>query len=126
MASNKYTGEVTINLNGKDCTLAFDWRAISALHSKFPADLSDGLLDVAKVNDPLKLAEILAIGLSKWHPDIDAEYIINIAPPLIPLKKPLDEALALAYFGADLMTGIKAAAKNMVDGQKNKSAKKKK
>ena len=68
--ANKYTGEVEVKIGEKKCVLVFDWHALSALHSRFPDDLRGGLLDVGKVNDPLKLAAILAIGLQKHNPEV--------------------------------------------------------
>lgn len=126
--ANKYTAEITVQIDKKKCVLVYDWHALSELHSRFPDDLRGGLLDVGKVNDPLKLAAILAIGLKKHHPDVTEEFIIDLAPPLVPMKKPLDEALALAYFGADLMKGIIDAVDSTVKkpDKKTKGAKKKK
>lgn len=123
--ANKYTGDVGILIGKQKCTLVFDWRAISELHSRFPEDVKDGLLDVGKVSDPLKLAAFLSIGLKKNHPEMTEDFIIDLAPPLVPLKKPLDEALALAYFGADLMQGIIDSVEKKPE-QKSKATKKKK
>lgn len=124
--ANKYTGEVSITVGDQKCTLEFDWRAISELHSRFPDDLRDGLLDIGKVNDPLKLAAIIGIGLKKHNPEVTEDVIIGLSPPLMPMKKPLDEALALAYFGADLMDGIVSAVDRMARKPNKKDAKKKK
>ena len=123
MAANQHTGEVSVKLKGKSFTICFDWHALSDLHNSFPDDLSAGLMDVGKVSDPLKLAKILAIGLKKFHPEMTNEVVLEMSPALVPCKKPLDDALALAYFGADLMKGIIGAKKA---GKKKATKKKKK
>ncbi len=43
-------------------------------------------------------------------------------PPLVPLKRPIDEAIAYAYFGADLMDGLNKASKILLDKPSKKAA----
>lgn len=120
--TNKYTGEVSIKLDGRDYVLVYDWTAISAMHSKFSDDLEGGLMNIAKIHCPFKLAEIMAIGLALKHPEMTAEKIVKLSPPFVMLKKPIDAAIAVAYFGADLMKKIDSATKIIRDGAKEKPA----
>lgn len=129
MAANKYTGEVPVKIGKQDCTLVFDWGAISDLHSQFEKDLKGGLLDVGKINCPKKIAAIVAIGLKKYHPEITADFILSQADnymAVLAYKKYLDVAIAYSYFGADLMKEIETASEKLSKLKSEISKKKKK
>lgn len=104
--ANKYTGEVAVQIGKRNCILVFDWDAVSALHTQYEADLKGGLLDATKINDPKKLADIMAIGLQRHQPGMTGADVCAASPPLLLMKKQLDSAIAFAYFGPDLMAEV--------------------
>lgn len=129
MTANKYTGEVPIKVGKQDCTLSFDWSAISDLHSEFESNLKGGLLDVGKIHCPKKIAAIVSIGLKKHNPEITAEYILSQADKymdVLAYKRPLDIAIAYSYFGADLMKEIETTSDKLAKLKPAVSKKKKK
>lgn len=92
---NKYTGETFIELGGKSYTIVFDWKALAAVRSLY-GDEQDALLMRGDVN---AVANVLACGLMRHHPEMTAEKIIDLSPPFIPTVKALDVALNAAYYG---------------------------
>lgn len=129
MHANPYTGEVQIEIAKKKRTIVFDFHALSALHSQFADEMRGGYIDVMKINDPVKLAGVLAIGLKEKHPDMTAEAIMEARPPLAFVKAQLDKALAYAYFGADIVqevVKVSKAAEKLVQAVADPSKKKSK
>lgn len=94
---NKYLGENTVKIGGKNLKLCFDWAAIGALRSKFDEDV----LSKIHQSDPQTLAEILAIGLKKHHPKVTPAEIIEASPPFVLTVEALQSAIMYGYFGND-------------------------
>lgn len=106
---NKYTGEITIKIVGKDYPVCFNWRALSKVKSLF----TDAIWSNLQGADPEKLAEILEIGID--NPEVTKEFILDASPPLISVVKVLDQAVGFAYFGPD---GVPEATDQSDDNKK--------
>lgn len=88
---NPTTGEKTIVIAGVRCTLRFTWRALSEIEAAFG--------DNPNLSDPKVLARIAEAGLRDHNPDMTAERIIDLSPPLMPFAQDVQQALHWAYFG---------------------------
>jgi hypothetical protein len=90
---NKITGVSEVELGGETYSIKFDWDALSAIKDKYG--------DAPNMFDASVVADVAAIGMAKHHPDITAEKIKDISPPLIPFADAVQTALQYAYFGAE-------------------------
>lgn len=90
---NRITGEKIIQIQGKPHVLRFTWRAVAEVTKKYG--------DNPNLFDPEVIASVAAAGLRDRHPDMTAERIMEISPPLVPFAKDVQEALTWAYFGAE-------------------------
>lgn len=103
---NAYTGDVEIVLSGKVHTLKIDWAAIARLKT----EMGDGVLKTMLDSpDPAVLSKITAIALDHHHTGVTADDIMKASPPMYPLIKALDQALAYTYFGTQ---GVDESKKN--------------
>jgi hypothetical protein len=93
MSQNPITGEAVIDICGKSYTIRFDWEAIAAVNAVH----GDG----PNLFNPVIVASIAAIGMKKYHPEMTAERIRELSPPLIPFAAAVQQALQWAYFGAE-------------------------
>lgn len=100
-----HAGEVVLSLGGKDCTIVYDWRALSVLSKEVGMD---GLDLVGR--DAETLAKVLAIGLRRHHPDITADAIADMSPPYMPVLTAVMRALAYAMHGPEVAEGNARAA----------------
>lgn len=89
---NPLTGEKQVIINGNKYTLRFTWRAIAEIRQKYGDD--------PNMYNPEAVACICAAGMRERHPEMTAERIMELSPPLFPLVSDLQEALQWAYFGA--------------------------
>lgn len=101
---NSYTGEVAVNIGGKPYKLLFDWAAIAKLHTKFGAENMEGLVRQSNISD---LAEIVAIGLERHHPEMSADDVMKASPAILEVQASLDWALSVAYLGAEVAEKVK-------------------
>lgn len=88
---NPITGEHDITIAGKPYVLRYDWAALSeveAAHGQAPNLFS-----------PDVVASVAAAGLKRKHPEMTAERIKELSPPLVPLAHAVQTALQWAYFG---------------------------
>ena len=104
---NKYTGEVPLDIHGIKYTLVYDWRALSLMKSEFT---NEQLAEIVEGRQVKGLAKILQIGLSKKHPDITADELDRLSPPLVPTMEALASALHYSYYGTDTEEKIKKKA----------------
>lgn len=98
--TNKYAGEQSLEINGKDYALVFNWKAIARAQSEL------GTAVIAKVGtigalSPVEVAKLLAIGFEAKHPELTAERLIELSPPIVPALLAVDKAIAYAYFGPE-------------------------
>lgn len=88
---NPITGECELEIAGKKYILRYDWKALSAVegaHGETP-----NLFNAQVV------ASVASFGLRRNHPEMTAEKIMELSPPLIPFAKAIQTALQWAYFG---------------------------
>jgi len=90
---NQITGEKIITINGDKYYLRFTWKALSEIETKFGD--SPNLFNAEVVSN------IAAIGMREKHPDITAEKIMELSPPLMPFARDIQQALQWAYFGPE-------------------------
>jgi hypothetical protein len=89
---NKITGDKVIEIDGQKYVMRFTWRVLSEIEQKYG--------DKPNLFDPEVIATVAAGALSKRYPDMTAERIMELSPPLIPFANAVQEALKWAYFGA--------------------------
>ena len=94
-----HTGEFDFEIKGKKLTIIYDWSALSEL-SEINGAVHELGKPVDKVN-PHIVADVMACGLKKHHPEMTKEAIIEWSPPLVRSILVLDKALSYAYYGVD-------------------------
>jgi hypothetical protein len=95
------TGHKRVKIGGKSYTLRYPWKVlaeISAAHGDNP-----NLFDIDTV------AAVGAMGID--DPEMTAEQIKELSPPLIPFAKNVQEALQWAYFGNEPLPAADPAEK---------------
>jgi len=90
---NPVTGQKIIVVGGEPLTLRFTWAALAEIEHKYG--------DNPNLFDPEIVATVAAAGLREKHPDITAERIMQLSPPLMPFMRDVQQALRWAYFGAE-------------------------
>lgn len=88
---NTLSGETEISLDGKLYILRFPWTSLAAVIEQYGED--PNLFDVKT------LASVTAEGLRARYPEMTAERILKISPPLIPTGMAVQAALNAAFFG---------------------------
>ena len=98
---NYLTGDTPLEWPGKKLTLRYDWQALAALRTQigpgFEQRIGEILRDVLAHVEPF--AEIVAAGLVKHHPDITAETVLALSPPMGPTVVAVTQALGRAFNG---------------------------
>jgi len=107
MPSNKYTGDVELEIAGQIKTMRFDWRAISDARSVLDTDITK--TDFRLLELPV-LSHVAAAGLKRHHPELTADVIMELSPPVYLLCYAIDVALAFAYMGAGGQEAAEEAA----------------
>ena len=90
---NPYTGEVEVRLGAESYSLRFTWDSLAAIetaHGENPNLFS-----------PEVVASVAAIGFKTKHPEMTAERITELSPPLMPFAQTVQKALQWAYFGME-------------------------
>jgi hypothetical protein len=87
------TGKMVVDIDGKPYTLRFDWEAL--------AEVEKNHGDQPNLFSSEVVASVAASGLKRYHPEMTAEKIRELSPPLVPFAKKVQEALQYAYFGAE-------------------------
>lgn len=90
---NALTGERTVQMAGQPYVLRFDWSALAAIVEQFGEE--PNLFDIDIV------AGVAALGFQKRHPELTADRLKELAPPLVPFVQAVSEALQWAYFGPE-------------------------
>lgn len=89
---NPISGIIPLPLNGTDYKLQFTWNAVAQISRKFGTNTN--------LFDPDVLAQVVAIGLQKHHPEeANAEFVMDASPPLIEVINIVTKGLQYAYFG---------------------------
>ena len=90
---NPITGDVTVEINGKGYTLRFDWSCLAEI------EMAHG--DSPNLFNPDVVASVAAIGFKRNHPEMTADVIKEISPPLLPFARTVQTAMQYAYFGME-------------------------
>ena len=90
---NPVTGEARIDICGTAYTIRFDWAAL--------AEISRAHGDSPNLFSPEIVASVAAVGMRRHHPDITAERIMELSPPLVPFAESVQRSLQWAYFGPE-------------------------
>ena len=90
---NPITGERLVEINGGKYTLRFTWKALAEIEAKYG--------DNPNLFNAEVIANIASYGLSEKHPEMTAEKIMELSPPLMPFVNAVQEALQWAYFGKE-------------------------
>ena len=102
---NPVTGEKAVVIGGQPCAMRFTWRALAEIESRFG--------DNPNLFNAEVVAAVAAAGLRDRHPDLTAERIMDLSPPLIPFARDVQQALRWAYFGPeDVPEGSTGVKKN--------------
>lgn len=105
--SNRYTGEVDFDINGQKRTMLFDWAAVAELKEQHGGP---NILKTLMLEPDVKvLSSVAGIAFKRHHPEMTAEVIFDLSPPIQPLLAALDIALAFVYFGPE---GLEESKKN--------------
>lgn len=88
---NPITGEKAVTINGARYVLRFTWRALAEIESQYG--------DNPDLFSPEVLAGVAAAGFAARHPELTAERIMELSPPLAPLAKDVQQAMQWAYIG---------------------------
>lgn len=116
MQANPHTGDVTLSIAGEKITLRYDWKALSQIYAKF----GDHALDNLMARGPEVVAQIFEIGASEADRvrGVNASWLIEQSPPLVPVVKAIDQALTCAFFGPE------GAPENSAEGLQESGEKK--
>ena len=105
---NKYTGEVSIKIGAKEYTLVYDYRAISAFHTKFGINVE---IDKMSID---QLVDVIVIGLKKKHFEHSEsdlrEMIFEASPPTAVMADAVTKAFLYAQHGSEVANEIIEAA----------------
>ena len=96
---NPITGEKKIAIAGEEYILRYDWRALSEVVARHG--------DAPNMMNPEVIASVAAIGLARRYPEITAERIMELSPPLVPFAHAVQTAIQWAYFGAEKPGDVK-------------------
>lgn len=105
---NKITGECPVDINGRTYTLRFDWTALAAVESEHGSS--------PNLFSPAVVASVAAAGFKRTHPELTAERITELSPPLVPLANAVQHALTWAYFGAEAVPEGGSKKKRLILG----------
>lgn len=94
---NKITGEKITVIGGQDYILRYTWKALAEIEEKYG--------EKPNLFNPEVIATVAAAGLRGNHPEMTAEEIMRLSPPLMPLVRDVQTALQWAYFGAEGVPG---------------------
>ncbi len=104
---SKHTGEFLVNLGGQSYRLIYDWAALSRIQDEVS---KDALIDLPAAK-PSEIAKLLSIGLNRNHPEMTAEKLMELSPPIISVLGMIDAAIAYAYYGSDGMKPLEEGEK---------------
>jgi hypothetical protein len=100
---NPVTGERQVSINGKQYALRFTWAALAEIEQKHGENPS--------LFNPEVLASVAASGFVHRHPELTAEAIMELSPPIVPFAVAVQEAIRWANFGPEGPPESKAAEK---------------
>lgn len=96
---NKHKGETAVEIDGEELTVVYDWEALANLSSVYGTNFDRIIVAALDGYDLKVIADVLAYGLAKHHPDWDADRIMKASPPVIPMTGVIMEAFNRAFWG---------------------------
>jgi len=102
---NRVKGSTTVEIGGREYTLYFSWDAIAKVEAQIGKEAYD-------LSDPNTLAIFAAAGFEAYHPDMTADQIKSLSPPLIPLLKAVNRAYNYSYYGNEIIPEEEKAPAN--------------
>jgi hypothetical protein len=100
---NKITGEQGVEIGGREYVLRYDWQALSDVEQAHGGE--------PNLFDPAIVASVASFGLRKRHPEMTADKIMELSPPLVPFAQAVQAALQWSYFGPDAVPDAQGAKK---------------
>jgi hypothetical protein len=94
------TGECPVDMAGQTYILRFTWAAVAEVHGAYGDD--------PKLDDLATLAAVGAAGLREHHPEMTAERIAQLSPPVFPFRLAVEQAWRFAFFGPEGVEGLEA------------------
>jgi hypothetical protein len=94
--ANKYSGEVPIEIGGRDYTLVFTNRAIGDLETELGQAWTQEIRDGMAIET---LVRVVTIGLRHRHPEMTADMVMDSLMPRVPATLALFQALRYAGWG---------------------------
>ena len=91
MTDSPVQGIATVEIEGKEYEIIFDWAAQAKINKLFPGDFD--------LMQPQILAQVAALGLEARHPEMTAERIFEASPPTIPTMHAVERAYKYALWG---------------------------
>lgn len=89
---NPFRGTVAVDIDGAKAVLRYDWEAIAQVQTELGEEF-----DLQQLHTLERFAEL---GFARLNPEITAELLRRVSPPVLPLLKACQEAYSLAYFGS--------------------------
>ena len=102
---NRIKGSITVEIGGREHTLYYSWDAIAKIEAQLGKEGHD-------LSDPNTLAVFAAAGFEKFHPDLTADQIKRLSPPLIPLLQAVNRAYNYSYYGQEVIPEEERAPAN--------------
>ena len=96
---NAHRGEVSLEIAGKARTVVYDWDALARLKVALGPDYDEKIAQAGLTLDLEPLATALAIGLARDWPDVTAEKLKALSPPVIEVTDAIGTALTRAFYG---------------------------
>lgn len=93
---NPYTGDVDLTIGESTFTLRVDYAAWAAMIAAFG---KDKLGEVINATDPNSFAQMLSICLHRHHPEMTAEAVFELSPPVVPAAQAVVKAMTFHQFG---------------------------
>ncbi len=102
---NRVKGSTTVEIGGREYTLYYSWDAIAKIEAEIGKEAYD-------LSDPNTLAIFAAAGFEKYHPELTADQIKSLSPPLIPLLQAVTRAYNYSYYGKEIIPEDERAPAN--------------
>lgn len=89
---NPTRGTAEISLDGKTYTMRLNWHGIVKVRRAYPEGYN--------LADPEHLATVMAIALAEHHPDITADHVMDMSPPIEKCIEAVTDCINYAWWGA--------------------------
>lgn len=96
---NPYRGEVALEIGGASRTLRYTWASVQELRREFGPDFDNRISESIVALDLDAIAKALVPGLRENWPDVTAEAVTALSPPIALTVNALQRALNYAFNG---------------------------